>query len=98
MSQKRHEKIARVHAESFVRNTDGKFFTAVFRKKDGSRRVMNGRIGVTAYLQGGENKVVKTDNSYMTMFDVQAKGYRTLNLATLEELHAKGKIYEVVDA
>jgi hypothetical protein len=90
-------KLARVHAEAYIKNTDGKFFTAVFKKKDGSKRVMNGRIGVTRYLKGGENKVVRPDNSYITMFDVHAQGYRTLNLATLEELHLNGAVYKVVD-
>ncbi len=91
------KRVARVHAEAFINSTGGRFFTAVFKKKDGSRRVMNGRIGVTSYLKGGRNNVVKPDNSYLTMYDVHAKGYRTLNLATLEELHLHGAVYKVVD-
>ena len=90
------KKLARVHAEAFINGTDGRFFTATFRKRDGSRRVMNGRIGVTKYLKGGRNNVVKPDNSYLTMFDVHAKGYRSLNLATLEELHLNGSVFKVV--
>jgi len=94
---KQYETLARVRAESVIKQTNGKFFTAVFEKKNGDTRVMNARLGVEKYLQGGENKVVKPSNSYMTVFDVQAGGYRTLNLGTLQELHTQGKNYKVVD-
>lgn len=97
MSQRKYETLARVHAEKVINNTAGKFFTAVFEKTDGSTRVMNARLGVTSYLKGGENKVVKPSNSYKTVYDVQAKGYRTLNLGTLQELRANGVTYKVVD-
>jgi hypothetical protein len=93
----RTRKLARVHAEAYINNTGGRFFTAVFKKQDGSKRVMNGRTGVKRYLKGGVNRVVKPSNSYITMFDVHARGYRTLNLATLEELHLNGAVYKVVD-
>jgi hypothetical protein len=94
---KKYDTLARVHVEKVLTGANGKFFTAVFKKKDGSIRELNGRLGVTAYLKGGENKVVKPSNSYVTVYDVQAKGYRTLNLATLEELRLGGKVYKVVD-
>ena len=97
MTQRKHEVLARVHAEKVINATNGKFFTAVFKKKDGTPRVMNARLGVTSYLQGGENKVVKPSNSYKTVYDIQAKGYRTLNLGTLQELRANGVTYKVVD-
>ena len=97
MLQRRYETLARVHVEKVINNTSGKFFTAVFEKKDGSTRAMTARLGVTSYLQGGENKVAKPSNSYKTVYDVQAKGYRTLNLGTLQELRANGVTYKVVD-
>ena len=91
------KKIARVHVENLVKSTKGHFFGVKFTKKDHTERVMNARIGVKKFLKGGENKVVGLDNSYMTVWDKHANGYRTVNLATVKELTVDGEHYKVVD-
>ena len=58
---------------------------------------MNARLGVEKFLVGGENKVVKPSNSYVTVWDKHAAGYRSLNLATIQELHVNGSKFKVVD-
>ena len=76
------EKIARTKLENVLVGTGGKFFGVTFKKKDGSLRALHGRMGVTKYLKGGRNNVVKNANSYITVYDMQKKGYRTVNLDT----------------
>jgi len=64
-----------------ILNSKGKFFTVTFTKKDGTTRVMNCRLGVTKYLKGGESTL--NPNDYITVYDVQSKGYRAINRKTI---------------
>ena len=68
-----------------------KFFTVDFIKKDGSLRVMNARLGVTKALKGGEKTYNDNDFNYLTVFDVKSKGYRTINLDTIQRLKVNGE-------
>jgi hypothetical protein len=67
---------------AIIQSTNGKFFTAVFRKKDGTLREMNCRLGVVKHLKGGENTKAHLDQ-YINVFDAQKGAYRTINLDTL---------------
>lgn len=67
------------------------FFTCTFTKKDGSERVLNGRLGVTKHLKGGEKSYNDDDFNYLTVYDVQSKGYRTVNLDTIKSIKINGK-------
>jgi len=90
-------KLARVHVEREVKASGGKFFGVTFEKKDKTLRTMNARLGVVKFLKGGENKTVKSSNSYMTVWDKHKASYRTLNLATIKELHVNGEKFQVID-
>ena len=89
--------IARTKIDREIKSTNGHFFGVTFTKVDGSKRVMNARLGVTSYLKGGVNKVVRPDNDYITVWDVHARGYRTVNLGTVTHLSVNGETYKVVD-
>ena len=78
---------------SIIAANGGKFMTIVFVKKDGSLRKMNGRIGVKRYLKGGVNKNPQLHNTQIVMWDTTAKGYRTINMDTVTEIHAKGVVH-----
>ena len=91
------KKLARVHVENVVKTSGGHFFGVTFVKKDKTERTMNARLGVAKFLVGGENRVVKPSNSYMTVWDKHANGYRTINLATITKLSVNGEKFEVVD-
>lgn len=67
-------------------------FTATFTKKDGSDRVMNCRLDVKKHLHGGQNNTMHKDN-LLTVYDMQSKGYRTINTDTLKSISVKGKVY-----
>ena len=57
-------------------NSNGKFLTVTFKKKDGSIRVMNCRLGVTKHLKGGVSTLDPA--KYITVYDMQSKGYRAI--------------------
>jgi hypothetical protein len=88
-------KMGRSSLKELLKSTNGRFFSVQFRKKDGSLRNMTARIGVKKYLKGGENKVEAPDRPYVTVYDVQNKGYRTINVDTLETLKAFRKEYKI---
>ena len=90
------KKISRTKLESLLQKTNGKFFTAIATKVDGSERVFNARLKVHKGLKGGVNKVVKPENAYMVIWDRKAESFRTLNLATVSEVHTAGEKFEVV--
>jgi len=69
----------------FGQCSKGKIFTATFVKKDGSVRDMNCRLGVTAPLAGGESTTAHKDN-LLTVYDMQAAGYRCINLDTVTDI------------
>lgn len=70
----------------------GKIFSVSFRKKDGSQRNMTCRIGVKKHLRGGSN-TVKHLKKYLTVYSVQDKGYRNINIKTVKQVKGKGQIF-----
>ena len=71
-----------------VKATNGKFFTVVFIKKDGTERILNGRLGVTKHLKGGQCTLDK--EKYLIVYDVASKGYRAVNVDTIKSVSCDG--------
>lgn len=69
-----------------VRKTRGRFFSVEFLKKDGSPRKMVCRHGVRKYVNGTGMSYTPAKFGLMTVFDVQKKGYRMINLLTVRSL------------
>ena len=90
------EKISKVKVIDLIKSTDGRLFSAEFIKKDGSLRKGVFRLKVKSHLKGGKNKVVKNENSYITVFDMKKQGYITMNLETLQKIKFRGIEYIVV--
>lgn len=90
------EAIHRVGLRSFMEKQEGRFVTVEFTKQDGSHRVLNGRLGVVAPSKGGDNKVEADHRPYLTVFDVKAAGYRTVDLSTVGRVRAQGREYTVI--
>ena len=61
--------------------SNGKFFTVVFTKKDGTERTLTGRLGVTKHLHGGASTL--DADKFITVYDMKAKGYRAVNKETI---------------
>jgi hypothetical protein len=85
-------------AKQLIFDTKGKFFTVTFIKKDGSERVMNARLGVKKYLKGGTLKYDPAEFNYITVYDMGAKGYRTVNANTIQKLKIGKNEYIIPDA
>lgn len=71
-----------------IESLHGKIFTATFIKKDGSVRVINARTGVKKHLHGGVSK--NNNPNHIIVFDMSNKGYRTIDLENVIELHSQG--------
>lgn len=69
----------------------GRIFSATFIKKDGSIRKINCRLGVVKALQGGALKYNAEAANNLVVYDLQAKGYRTIPLDKLLTLRYNGK-------
>jgi len=72
-----------------------KIFSAQFYKKNGELRNIHCRLGVTKHLKGGHKKYDSDSLNYLTVFDLQKKQYRTINLSTLKQLKVKGEVIEL---
>ena len=84
-----------LNLRSLIEAQDGRFVSIDYIKNDGSSRTLTGRLGVVAHLKGGHTTVMADDRPYITVFDVVARGYRTVNLATVRSMRAGGKVYHV---
>lgn len=73
---------------NMIEQSNGKMVTVSFIKQDGSLRVLNGRLGVKKYLKGGKSSV--DANEYISIYDVQNKGYRSVNRNTIVALRMQG--------
>lgn len=87
--------INRFEALDMMRETNGRVFSVVFTKKDGSERHMNCRTGVKKHLAGGELKFDPKSKGLFSIYDMQAKGYRFINLNTISGLQIAGETYIV---
>ena len=87
----------RVNLRHLIDRQNGKFVSVDYRKIGGEKRTLTGRLGVKAFLKGGQNKVEAIDRPYLTMFDVKLAQYRTVSLDTVSEVRMGGKTYVVID-
>ena len=71
-----------------------KFFTIEFVKADGSFRKINGRLGVEKHKKGGRD--CNTNKQMMTVYDNYAKGYRNVNLSTVNYVVVDGIKHEFI--
>lgn len=81
--------------KSLIENSEGKIFTVTFIKKNGEERVMNCRRGVSSKTNGGGMAYHPDDHGLITVFDMQAKDYRMVNLDTVTQLKIRGRVYTV---
>tara|TARA_R110000824_G_scaffold143854_3_gene311623 strand:- start:812 stop:1093 length:282 start_codon:yes stop_codon:yes gene_type:complete len=90
-------KISRKDGVALLKNSNGLMVGTDFIKKNGDDRKLNGRLGVKKHLKGGELKYNPSDYGLMTIFDVQKKEYRMVNLETLYAMRIQGVEYEILD-
>ena len=79
--------------KAMIKSTKGRFFSCTFIKKDGTKRVMNCRIGCHKGVKGiGRN--FKKEN-LVTVFDAKAKEYRMINVDTMLTFKCGGFSWKV---
>ena len=80
--------------KSMIKNTNGKFFTCFFVKKDGTLRKMTARVGVKKGL--ANNGFVREEKeNLICVYDMVAHDFRFINLSTLKSLKCGKLEYKV---
>lgn len=82
-------------AIDLMESTNGKIFSAIFIKKDGTERHMNCRVGVTKGVKGIGRKFNPSEKGLFGVFDMASKGFRMINLETLKSLQIEKETYIV---
>jgi len=86
--------VSAAKAANIIRESSGRFITVDFTKRTDSKlRTMNCRVGVFKGVKGGKRK--KKDPGLITVFDMQKKGYRTINVSGLRRVRHNGIDYRV---
>lgn len=88
------KKVSREEAASIIRKSGGKIFGATFTKKNGEKRIMNARLGVTSKLKGCKSTIAGKEN-LIGCYDNKNQGYRCINTETLQKVSFGGTVYEV---
>lgn len=65
----------------------GKFFSAEFIKKDGTKRRILARHGVRKYVKGAGMSWSPSERGYISVYDLQKKEYRLINTKTLTKIN-----------
>ena len=91
-------KITREKAREKLLSAENTMFSVVFIKRTtGEVRRMLCRTGVRKYLSGGELKFIPIRRGLLSVYDMQSKGYRFINLETLISFKLGGTSYEIQD-
>lgn len=86
-------KIRKSIAKSMLEASEGTFVGLTFRKKDGSIRELNGRLGVRKGTKGGKSNLDK--RNFITVWDAKKRDFRAVNLATLTGVRMRGFSYDL---
>jgi len=92
--------IQRHHVEPLVRTLtkNGQVFGVKFIKKDGTLRRMACRLGVKKGVTGAGKRWDRADYpNLLTVWDMNKKDFRNVNLDTVKEVKAKKQIFYVVE-
>jgi hypothetical protein len=87
--------ISKVVAVELINKSKGRIFSVTFKKKDNTIRVMNCRLEVKKHLKGGELAYNPSLKGLKSVFDMQSKEYRMINLETIKRLSINGEHYIV---
>ena len=84
-------------AKQLIEGTKGQIFSGLFIKKDGTHRLINARTGVTKHLKqdAKPRPYDPIKHNLITVFDMSKKGYRMINLNTLQKLIINKIIYKI---
>lgn len=75
-----------------IKKQHGRIFSVIFTKKDGADRKMTCRLGVKKHLKGGTPAYDPSEYDLLWVFDIEKNAYRSVNLATIKQLHVDGQV------
>ena len=75
-----------------IRETNGKFFSVVFIKKDGSERKMTARVGVSKGVKGVGQKYIPSDRGLITVYAMDKLNFRMVSLDTIVSFKCQGVV------
>ena len=79
--------------KAMIKSTKGRFFSAEFIKANGSKRKIIARVGCHIGIKGVGRKNIK--ENLVTVYEPKVKGYRTINLETLQNFNCGNFAWEV---
>ena len=87
--------ITKEEAKKLIHITNGKIFSSTFVKKDGTHRLLTGRLKVTKGLKENAKQRPYDPSKYnlVCVYDMKAEGYRMLNINTLTKLSINANKY-----
>ena len=80
---------------SLIKSTNGMFFSIVFLKKSGEQRTLTVRDGVESHKvfpKGVGSNNQEHCSNLITLFDVQAGRYKSINLDTITSIRGGEKV------
>ena len=76
--------------------SDGRIFSVEFIKRStGELRIMTARTGVKKHLQGGLKSYNPAQHNLLTVFDMDAKGYRSIPVEAIQRLSVGGQTFDI---
>lgn len=88
--------ITAIEAAALLAQTEGRIFSVKFVKRTtGEVRTMVARTGVKAHLKGGDAAYKFAEKALLSVYDIQAKGYRAIPLDGIISLREGGEEYTV---
>ena len=79
--------------KAMIKSTKGRFFSADFIKADGTKRHIVARIGCHVGVKGTSTRTPK--EHLIAVYEPKTKGYRTINLETLQSFRCGNFEYSV---
>ena len=74
--------------------SDGRIFSVEFIKRStGELRTMTDRVGVKKHLQGGTKSYNPAQHNLLTVFDMDARGYRSIPIESVQRLSVGGQVF-----
>lgn len=89
--------VDRKQALDLMKSTNGKIFSVVFVKKDGTDRKMNCRLGVKKGVKGIGLKFNPSEYDLLTVYDLQKSAFRMISLKTLRAIQINGEIFTIYE-
>ena len=77
--------------------SDGRIFSVEFIKRStGELRTMTARTGVQKHLKGGKKSYKPANHNLLTVYDLGAKGYRSIPVEAIQRLSVGGQTFDFV--